>query len=207
MQVHPIFKAKAILPCTLPDCQYYGALDAALLPDTSSEATAASRGLATPTGQISGHVVHHRRTWFDHIYRRCHRNPDHNNAGVSARGNCMLFPPADTAVAQPERYTADPLPVFAGLAFCRKDAPGNTSQPTATTVLTARFNDIPDVSTPVYLPATAENTVSVMTLSLCGALSSSVNPKPTSPAFANGWASILLQIQVALPSSARRSSS
>jgi len=144
-------------PCTLPDSLYYRAIDAALLPDTSSEATAASRGLATPTGRVAA-------TWYiidvpgsTTFIGAATAIQAVNSAGLSARGNYMLFPPTDADVAQPERYTADPLLVSAGLAFRGKDAQGNTSHPTAAAVLAARFNDLPDLSTPVYLPATAEN--------------------------------------------------
>lgn len=144
-------------PCNLFYSPVRRPFDEALLSDIGSEATAAGLGFATPTGQVAA-------TWYiidvpgaTTFTGTATAIQAVNNAGLSARGNYMLFPPTDEDVAQPERYTADPLLVSAGLAFRGKDAQGNTSQPTTAPVLTARFNDLPDLSTPVYLPATAQN--------------------------------------------------
>jgi len=144
-----IQQVKEVAPCS------ESVLNAAILTDTSSEAVAASRGLAAPSGQLSA-------TWYvidvpgsTTFSGAATAIQAVNNTGLPARGNYMLFPPTDTAVSQPERYTADPLLVSAGLATRNKDVQGNTSFPTASAVLLARFNDLPDLSTPMYLPATA----------------------------------------------------
>ncbi len=143
-------------PCA--DSYYTNArLNTILMDDIGSEAAAASRGLATPTGQVSA-------TWYiiDVPGSTTFSGPATaiqavDIAGQPARGNYMLFPPTDGVVGQPELYTADPLLVSAGLAYRYKDAQGSTAQPTAAPVLAARFNDLPDLSTPMYLPPSAEN--------------------------------------------------
>ncbi|XDF37392.1 surface layer protein NpdA [Paracidovorax avenae] len=142
-----------VQPCT----ERYGTLNTLLLDDISGEAAAASRGLATPTGQVSA-------TWYiidvpgsTTFSGTATAIQAIDIAGQPARGNYMLFPPTDGVVGQPELYTADPLLVSAGLAYRYKDAQGSTAQPTAAPVLAARFNDLPDLSTPMYLPASAEN--------------------------------------------------
>ncbi|GKT00241.1 surface layer protein NpdA [Acidovorax sp. SUPP3434] len=152
-----LFKAikqvNGIAPCTVDD----SAVNAALMSEANSEAVAAGRGLAGPTGRLAA-------TWYimDVLGSTTFSGPATaiqavDGAGDSARGNYMLFPPTDAEVVQPERYTSDPLLVSAGLAFRDKDMPGNTSRPTTAPVLTARSNDFPDLSTPVYLPPTATN--------------------------------------------------
>ncbi|GKS92448.1 surface layer protein NpdA [Acidovorax sp. SUPP2539] len=146
-----IQQVKEVAPCS------ESVLNAALMQDTSSEAVAASRGLAAPSGQLSA-------TWYvidvpgsTTFSGAATAIQAINNTGLPARGNYMLFPPTDTAVSQPERYTADPLLVSAGLATRNKDAQGNTAFPTTAAVVLARYNDLPDLSTPVYLPATADS--------------------------------------------------
>ncbi|AVT12594.1 surface layer protein NpdA [Paracidovorax avenae] len=142
-----------VQPCT----ERYGTLNTLLLDDISGEPAAASRGLATPTGQVAA-------TWYiidvpgsTTFAGAATAVQAIDIAGQPARGNYMLFPPTDGVVGQPELYTADPLLVSAGQAYRYKDAQGSTAQPTAAPVLAARFNDLPDLSTPMYLPASAEN--------------------------------------------------
>ncbi|GKS92449.1 surface layer protein NpdA [Acidovorax sp. SUPP2539] len=138
-------------PCT------DAALNAALLEDTSAEATAASRGLATPTGGVAG-------TWYiidvpnsTTFSGAATAIRAVNNAGRNARGNYVLFPPTAQAVTAPERYTADPLLVSAGFATRVKNIDGETSEPTNAAVIQARYYDLPDLSTPYYLPAGERN--------------------------------------------------
>jgi len=138
-------------PCT------DAAISAALLEDTSTEATAASRGLATPTGGVAG-------TWYiidvpnsTTFSGAATAIRAVNNAGRSARGNYVLFPPTGMTVTSPERYTADPLLVSAGFATRVKNIDGETSEPTNAAVIQARYYDLPDLSTPYYLPAGERN--------------------------------------------------
>jgi hypothetical protein len=140
-----------VAPCTS------SVLDAALLNDTSSEAEAASRGWATPSGGLMGSwyiidvpgstTFSGSATAFTAV----------NSAGQSARGNYVLFPQSDEAVAQPERFTADPLLVSAGLAGRSKTVDGVLSDLTTAPALQAQFSDLPDLSTPYYFPASAAN--------------------------------------------------
>lgn len=80
-----------------------------------------------------------------------------NAAGQPARGNYVLFPASDQAIEQPERYTADPLLVSAGLAGHGKSSDGTLTQPTTAAVEKAQAFDLPDLSTPYRLPASAAN--------------------------------------------------
>ncbi len=140
-----------VAPCT------QAALDAALLADIGDEVTAAGLGLATPTGGLVGgwYIIDvPGSTTFSGAATAIQAV---NAAGRPARGNFVLFPQTATAVAAPERYTADPLLVSAGLASREKDIDGNTARPTEAAVLTARSSDLPDLSTPYYLPAGALN--------------------------------------------------
>jgi hypothetical protein len=140
-----------VAPCTM------SALDASLLTDATSEAAAASRGLATSTGGVGG-------SWYiidvpgtTTFAGSATAFKAVNAAGKNARGNFVLFPQSNDPVSEPERFTADPLLVSAGLAGRTKDASGNLSNLTTAPVLTARFSDLPDLSTPYYLPASALN--------------------------------------------------
>ncbi|MDB5847471.1 MAG: hypothetical protein JWP29_1223 [Rhodoferax sp.] len=132
-------------------------LSAALMHDTESESVAASRGFATPTGGVAG-------TWYilDVVGSTTFSGDATairaiNSAGKTARGNYLLFPQSADAVPNPERYTADPLLVSAGLASRVKQMDGSTSQATTAPAVVARFHDFPDLSTPYYLPASAVN--------------------------------------------------
>lgn len=138
-------------PCT------DAAISAALLEDTSTEATAASHGLATPTGGVAG-------TWYiidvpnsTTFSGAATAIRAVNNVGRNARGNYVLFPPTGMTVTSPERYTADPLLVSAGFATRVKNIDGETSEPTNAAVIQARYYDLPDLSTPYYLPAGERN--------------------------------------------------
>jgi hypothetical protein len=146
-----IKQVNGIAPCTT------AALDASLLTDITSEATAASRGLATPTGGVGGswYIIDIPNTTTFAGAATAFKAV--NAAGKNARGNFVLFPQSNDPVSQPERFTADPLLVSAGLAGRSKDASGNLSNLTTAPVLTARFSDLPDLSTPYYLPASALN--------------------------------------------------
>ncbi len=132
-------------------------LDDALLTDTGSEATAAARGLAAPTGGLAGswYIIDvPGSTTFSGAATAIQAV---NAAGRPARGNYVLFPQTADAVAAPEAYTADPVLVSAGLASRVKQADGATSSPTAAAVVRAVSYDLPDLSTPYYLPAQAVN--------------------------------------------------
>ena len=80
-----------------------------------------------------------------------------NSSGRPARGNYVLFPQSNEAVAQPERFTTDPLLVSAGLAGRSLASSGLLYTLTEAAVLQARFTDLPDLSTPYYLPASVQN--------------------------------------------------
>ena len=146
-----IKQVNGIAPCTT------AALEASLLTDITSEAIAASRGLATPTGGVGGswYIIDIPNTTTFAGAATAFKAV--NAAGKNARGNFVLFPQSNDPVSQPERFTADPLLVSAGLAGRSKDASGNLSNLTTAPVLTARFSDLPDLSTPYYLPASALN--------------------------------------------------
>jgi hypothetical protein len=140
-----------VAPCT------QSVIDAAMLTDTSDEAVAASRGFATPTGGLMG-------TWYiidvpgsTTFSGSATAFTAVNSSGQSARGNYVLFPQSDEAVAQPERFTADPLLVAAGLAGRSKTVDGVLSHLTTAPVLQAQFSDLPDLSTPYYLAPSALN--------------------------------------------------
>ncbi len=133
------------------------AVERVLLQDFTDERTAASTGFATPSGGISG-------TWYiidvpgsATFSSSMTALEAVNSAGQPARGNYVLFPASDQAIDQPERYTADPLLVSAGLAGHRKDVAGVLTQPTTAAAVQARAYDLPDLSTPYRLPATAAN--------------------------------------------------
>jgi hypothetical protein len=137
-------------PLTPPQCTE-SALEAALLTDTSVEAVAASHGLATPTGTLMG-------SWYIIDVPNSTTFSDTatafmavNSSGQPARGNYVLFPQSRGAVAQPEHFTTDPLLVPLGRAGTM------SAQGTQMAVLQARFSDLPDLSTPYYLPASVEN--------------------------------------------------
>ena len=146
-----IKQVNGVAPCTT------ATLDANLLTDATSEAAAASRGLATPTGGVGG-------SWYiidvpgtTTFAGSATAFKAVNAAGKNARGNFVLFPQSNDPVSEPERFTADPLLVSAGLAGRSKDASGNLSNLTTAPVLTAQFSDLPDLSTPYYLPTSALN--------------------------------------------------
>ncbi len=133
------------------------ALDAALLTDTSVESVAASRGFATPTGTLMG-------SWYiidvpgtTTFYGTATAFTAINSSGRPARGNYVLFPQSSEAVAQPERFTTDPLLVSAGLAGRTMTAQGTLGSLTQAAVVQARFSDLPDLSTPYYLPASVQS--------------------------------------------------
>lgn len=140
-----------IAPCTV------ATLDEVLLNDFEVESSAADWGLAGPTGGVSG-------SWYiidvpgsttfsgaATAFRAV------NAAGKSARSNYMVFPQNGVGVNQPERFTSDPLLVSAGLAGRTKDASGNLSGLSSTIAVRALNTDLPDLSTPGYLPASALN--------------------------------------------------
>ncbi|MDB5847472.1 MAG: hypothetical protein JWP29_1224 [Rhodoferax sp.] len=132
-------------------------LGAALLMDTTSESVAAGRGFAAPTGGVAG-------TWYiidvpgsTTFSGNATAIRAINSAGKTARGNYLVFPQTDDAVPSPETLTADPVLASAGFASRVKHADGSTAQPTTAPVVVARFHDLPDLSTPYYLPASTVN--------------------------------------------------
>ncbi|MFN3439116.1 MAG: surface layer protein NpdA [Acidovorax sp.] len=172
--------AEALLMADIPSARVYGAqadahsslylatrlltgqapctptsLDEALTRDIGDESQAAGLGFAAPSGGLSA-------TWYiiDVPASTTLSGPATSvvavdNAGAPARGNFVVFPQSALVVDQPERYTADPLLVSAGLASRSKTAEGTTASPTASQVVQARLHDLPDLSTPYYLPPSA----------------------------------------------------
>lgn len=132
-------------------------LAASLLNDLASEAAAASFGFATPSGGVAGswYIIDVAGSTTFAGSATAFRAVD--VSGKNARGNFVLFPQSGVQVSRPERYTADPLLVSAGVAGRVKDASGNLSNLTTAAVITALFVDLPDLSTPYYLPASALN--------------------------------------------------
>jgi hypothetical protein len=131
--------------------------DTVALTDTDNESTAASLGLATPTSGLAA-------TWYIMDVPGATTFSGAGTAivavdsyGRPGRGNFLVFAPTAAAVAEPERYTSDPLLVSQGLAFRQKLRDGTTSQPTSAAVIEAQSSDLPDLSTPYYLPASAHN--------------------------------------------------
>lgn len=127
------------------------ALDEALTRDIGDEAQAAGLGFAAPSGGLSA-------TWYiidvpgsTTFSGAATSAIAVDSAGHPARANYVVFPQTAEAVPQPERYTADPLLVSAGIASRAKDDAGATSMPTASQVVQAKFYDLPDLSTPYYL--------------------------------------------------------
>jgi hypothetical protein len=132
-------------------------LDDIFLIDQDTEAFAAEYGLATPTGNISGswYVLDVRGSTTFSGAATAFRAV--NAQGKSARANYVVFPQNGIGVSQPERFTADPLMASAGVAGRLKDVDGNLSNPTSTIAVRALNHDLPDLSTPYYLPASAAN--------------------------------------------------
>jgi hypothetical protein len=140
-----------VAPCTA------SVLDGALLTDAVTEADAAGRGFAGPTGGVAGswYIIDVAETTTFSGGATAIQAVD--ATGANARGNYVLFPQTADALATPERYTSDPLLVSAGLASRSKDASGNTATPTTAAVVVAKSYDVPDLSTPYYLPASSLN--------------------------------------------------
>lgn len=148
---------KAMSPFDSPPRCDDQAIYTALLQDFDNEGAAAAMGFATPSGGISG-------TWYiidvpgSATFSSAMTALEAvNAAGQPARGNYVLFPASDQAIEQPERYTADPLLVSAGLAGHGKSSDGTLTQPTTAAVEKAQAFDLPDLSTPYRLPASAAN--------------------------------------------------
>jgi hypothetical protein len=132
-------------------------LDAALLTNTSSEGVAASRGFASPSGGLTGswYIIDvPGSTTFSGAATAIRAV---NGAGQPARGNYVLFPQSGDDVTAPEFYTADPLLASGGFASRVKQANGLTSSPTTAAVVRAKYYDLPDLSTPYYLPSNVAN--------------------------------------------------
>ncbi|XVJ68935.1 MAG: surface layer protein NpdA [Rhizobacter sp.] len=140
-----------VAPCTT------SVIDAALLNDTSVEAVAASRGFATPTGGLTGkwYIIDVPGSTTFSGSATAFRAV--NSSGNPARGNYVVFPQSTQSVTEPERFTADPLLVSAGLAGRSKTVDGVLDDLTTAPVLQAQFSDLPDLSTPYYLTASAWN--------------------------------------------------
>jgi hypothetical protein len=132
-------------------------LEDVFLNDHDTEAFAAELGFATPTGTLSGswYLLDARGSTTFSGAATTFRAV--NAAGQSARGNYVVFPQNGVGVNQPERFTADPLLASVGVAGRFKDADGNLSNPTSTIAVRALNQDLPDLSTPYYLPASAVN--------------------------------------------------
>ena len=124
-------------PCTS------SVLESALLNDITDEATAAGLGFSTPTTGLLG-------TWSiaDAVkgvsYSGTARAFSAVDArGNKARGNFMVFPQTASAASDVEKFTSDPL-------LIRK----TNGSPAP---LVASQYDLPDLSTPYYLPASEAN--------------------------------------------------
>ncbi|MFM8899193.1 MAG: surface layer protein NpdA [Burkholderiales bacterium] len=132
-------------------------LDDVFLNDHDTEALASELGFATPSGGLSGswYLLDPRGTTTFSGVATAFRAV--NAAGKSARANYVVFPQNGVGVNQPERFTADPLLASAGVAGRMKDADGNLSNLTTTIAVRALNHDLPDLSTPYYLPASATN--------------------------------------------------
>lgn len=148
---------KAMAPVSSPPRCDDQAIYAALLQDFDNEGAAAAMGFATPSGGISG-------TWYiidvpgaTTFSSAMTALEAVNAAGKPARGNYVLFPASDQAIAQPERFTADPLLVSVGLAGHEKNSDGMLAQPTTAAVEQAQAYDLPDLSTPYRLPPSPAN--------------------------------------------------
>ncbi len=140
-----------VAPCTLTT------LDAVLLNDFEVGSDAAEWGFAGPTGGVSGswYIIDVPGSTTFSGAATAFRSV--GVGGKPARGNFLVFPQNGVGVIQPERFTADPLLVSAGLAGRAKDANGNLSGLTSTIAVRALNSDLPDLSTPSYLPASATN--------------------------------------------------
>ncbi len=132
-------------------------LDDALLNNTNSEPVAAARGLAAPTGGVLG-------TWYiidvpgsTAFSGAATAIQAVNAAGQPARGNYVLFPQSGDDVTAPEFYTADPALASGGFAYRVKQANGQASSPIPAPVVRAKYYDLPDLSTPYYLPTNVQN--------------------------------------------------
>ncbi len=132
-------------------------LDDALLTNTSSEPVAAARGLATPTGGLVGgwYIIDVQGSTTFSGSATAIQAVD--ASGRPARGNYVLFPQSADDVTAPEFYTADPVLASGGYAHRVKQANGLTSSPTTTAVVRAKYYDLPDLSTPYYLPTNVPN--------------------------------------------------
>ncbi|XVJ68936.1 MAG: surface layer protein NpdA [Rhizobacter sp.] len=141
---------------TKPACSTM-VLNDIFLEDQETEASAAEVGFAAPTGGLSGswYVLDARSSTNYSGAATAFRAIDAQ--GKSARGNFVVFPQNALIVSQPERYTADPLLASAGLVGRSKDADGNLSGLTTSPSVVARNHDLPDLSTPYYLPASLVN--------------------------------------------------
>lgn len=136
-----------VAPCTL------SALDGALLTDKTNEAQAAGFGFATPTGRVAG-------SWYIiNVPQTTTFSGDMtalvavDGTGVQARGNYVVFPQIDGAVANAENYTADPLLSGSSQSGRAKSAAGVLTVPQATAVIPAAQYDLPDLSTPYVVNA------------------------------------------------------
>jgi hypothetical protein len=140
----------------VPPC-VAGLLDDIFLIDQDAEASAAEWGFATPTGNISGswYVLDPRGSTTFGGAATAFRAV--NAQAKSARANFVVFPQSGVGVTQPERFTSDPLLASVGVAGRIKDADGNLSNRTSVLAVRALFHDLPDLSTPYYLPASAAN--------------------------------------------------
>jgi hypothetical protein len=126
-------------------------LTAALFSDTAVEATAASRGLATPTTGLLGNwtiINVPLTTTFTGSATavRALSGFDGLGNGLDGRGNYVLFPQTSTTVVGPDAFTADPS--LRVNAFTSKDGVGVTAGLVAAPVIPAAFFDLPDLSTP-----------------------------------------------------------
>lgn len=128
---------------------------AVLTTDWTTEATAAARGLATPTTGLMGdwYIMNvPQTTTFSGAATALTAVDGLNGTGAAARGNYVLFPQRNTPVdvATANQVTADPLfrTVNVGL---EKDAAGAVTGGTFNNpVIRAGLYDLPDMSTPYF---------------------------------------------------------
>jgi hypothetical protein len=118
----------------------------------TTEASAASIGLAAPTSGIAGKwlIINapETTTFAGSMYAL--RAVDDN--GEDARANFVLFPQAVVPYPGPiDDVTADPL--LRTVAYAGRSIGGVWSNPTASPVITAAMHDLPDLSTPYVVAA------------------------------------------------------
>lgn len=116
-------------------------LDATLLTNYTTEATAAAAGFATPTGGLLGdwYIINTGNTTVF--------SGSDTALTANGRGRFVFHPQLANGVTNPEFFTADPALASAAKAVTVKTSVGGGTATTAA-VISAAFYDLPDLSTP-----------------------------------------------------------